>query len=80
MENYIGEIRLFAFNYNPMYWMRCEGQVLSIQQNQALFALLGAKFGGDGRTTFALPDMRGISPHPSLCYCIAVQGEYPSRN
>lgn len=58
-EAYIGEIRLFAFGKTPRGWMACEGQLLQVQQNQALFSLLGAKFGGDGKVTFALPDLRG---------------------
>ena len=52
---------------------------MPINQNQALFALLGTNFGGDGRTTFALPDLRGKEPVPSTQYCIALQGIFPSR-
>ncbi len=59
MEGTIGEIRLFAGNFNPKTWAFCNGQILSIVQNQALFAILGTTYGGDGRTTFALPDFRG---------------------
>lgn len=59
MEGTIGEIRLFAGNFNPRSWAICNGQTLSIPQNQALFAILGTTYGGDGRTTFALPDFRG---------------------
>jgi len=55
----LGEIRTFAFGFVPSGWAACDGQVLPINQNQALFALLGTTYGGDGRTTFALPDLRG---------------------
>ncbi|QBN20164.1 phage tail protein [Flavobacterium nackdongense] len=58
-EQYIGEIRLFAGNFAPKGWALCQGQLLPINQNQALFSLLGTTYGGDGRTTFALPDYRG---------------------
>ncbi|MCM3570956.1 phage tail protein [Neobacillus mesonae] len=58
-EPFIGEIRLFAFNFAPVGWAMCNGQLLPIAQNTALFALIGTTYGGDGRTTFALPDLRG---------------------
>lgn len=61
-EPYIGEIRLTSFPYAPKGWAFCAGQALPIAQNQALFALLGIQFGGDGRTTFNLPDLRGRLP------------------
>lgn len=61
-EAYVGEIRVFAFNYAPPGWLLCQGQTLSISQNQALFALLGTVYGGDGMSTFALPDLRGRVP------------------
>lgn len=59
MDPFIGEIRLVAFTFAPKGWAFCAGQLLPINQNQALFALLGTAYGGDGRTTFALPDLRG---------------------
>ena len=58
-EPFLGEIRTFAFDFAPKGWAKCEGQLLPINQNQALFALLGTIYGGDGRVTFALPDLRG---------------------
>lgn len=61
-EGLLGEVRLFAGNFAPQNWMFCQGQLLPIAQNQALFSLLGTTFGGDGETTFALPDLRGRSP------------------
>lgn len=59
MNGFIGEIRYFAGNFAPRNWAFCEGQLMSISQNTALFSILGTIYGGDGRTTFALPDMRG---------------------
>lgn len=61
-EPFIGQIAVVAFNYAPQGWAKCEGQLLPIAQNQALFALLGTTYGGDGMTTFALPDLRGRVP------------------
>ena len=61
-EAFIGEIRAFAGNYAPAGWALCNGQLESIAQNQALFTLLGTTYGGDGQTTFALPDLRGRLP------------------
>lgn len=58
-EPFLGEIRPFSFGHAPRGWATCDGQLLPINQNQALFALLGTMYGGDGRTTFALPDLRG---------------------
>lgn len=80
MDYTIGEISLFAFNFTPMGWMSCEGQILNIAQNQALFSLIGATYGGNGTTTFALPNLKGAEPLPNMKYYIAVQGLYPSRN
>lgn len=61
-EPFLGEIRLASFSIAPRGWALCNGQVLPISQNQALFSLLGTQYGGDGRTTFALPDLRGRVP------------------
>ncbi len=58
-EPFLAEIRVFPFGYAPRGWARCEGQLLPINQNQALFSLLGTTYGGNGTTTFALPDLRG---------------------
>lgn len=62
MEPFIGEIRCFGFAFPPRGWALCAGQLLPINQNQALFAILGTTYGGDGRTNFALPDLRGRVP------------------
>jgi microcystin-dependent protein len=59
MEGYIGEIRMFAGNFNPRNWAFCQGQLLAISTNTALFSILGTTYGGNGATTFALPDFRG---------------------
>jgi microcystin-dependent protein len=60
-EPVLGEIRIMSFNYAPQGWAMCNGQFLPINQNQALFSLLGTMYGGNGQTTFALPDLRGQS-------------------
>ncbi len=60
-ESYVGEIRLFGFNFAPRNWALCNGQIMSIAQNSALFSLLGTTYGGNGVQTFALPDLRGRS-------------------
>ncbi len=62
MEGVIGEIRMFGGNFAPRTWSFCEGQLLAISSHTALFSILGTTYGGDGRTTFALPDLRGRSP------------------
>src|ERR1044072_6803789 len=61
-EPFVGEIKIVSFNYAPKGWAQCNGQFLPINQNQALFSLLGTTFGGNGQTTFALPDFRGRIP------------------
>jgi len=61
-EPFLAEIRIIGFNFAPRSWAFCDGQLLPISQNQSLYSLLGTTYGGDGRTTFALPDMRGRTP------------------
>jgi microcystin-dependent protein len=61
-QPYIGEIRMFAGNFAPAGWMFCEGQLLPISENETLFQLIGTDYGGDGESTFALPDLRGRIP------------------
>ena len=61
-EPFLSEIRLMSFAFAPKGWALCNGQLLPINQNQALFSLLGTTFGGDGRVNFALPDLRGRTP------------------
>lgn len=62
MEPFLGEIQMVAFNFAPRGWALCDGQVLPIAQNQALFAILGTTYGGDGNVSFALPNLNGRSP------------------
>jgi len=87
---FLGEIRLFAGNFTPRNYMKAEGQLLSISQNTALFSILGTMYGGDGRTTFALPDMRAPQnshsgsmptnkPRTPNNYIICTMGIFPSR-
>ncbi|HJQ34017.1 MAG TPA: tail fiber protein [Pyrinomonadaceae bacterium] len=65
MDPFVAEIRIFPFNFAPKGWAFCAGQILPISQNTALFSLLGTTYGGDGKSTFALPDMQGNAPmHP----------------
>jgi microcystin-dependent protein len=59
---FIGQVMMTGFNFAPKFWAQCNGQLLPISQNQALFSLLGTQFGGNGTTNFALPDLRGRSP------------------
>lgn len=61
-SNYIGEIRMYAGTYAPSSWKFCDGSLLSISENDALFALIGTTYGGDGQSTFAIPDLRGRVP------------------
>lgn len=61
-QPYVGEIRMFAGNFAPAGWMFCEGQLLPISENETLFQLIGTTYGGDGQSTFALPDLRGRLP------------------
>ena len=62
MDDFIGAVRLFAFTFAPRNYSDCNGQLIAISSNNALFALIGTTYGGDGRTTFALPDLRGRAP------------------
>ena len=61
-EPFLGEIRMVGFNFAPRGWALCNGQILSIAQNTALFSLLGTTYGGNGQTTFALPNLMGRAP------------------
>ena len=72
-ESYVGEIRMFGGDFAPVGWVLCNGQLLSISENEVLFNLIGTTYGGDGQTTFALPDLRGRAPiHRSADF---VQGQ-----
>ncbi|MDR3419348.1 MAG: tail fiber protein [Nevskia sp.] len=61
-DQYVGEIRMFGCNFAPYGWALCNGQILSIESNTALFSILGTFYGGDGVNTFGLPDLRGVAP------------------
>jgi microcystin-dependent protein len=78
MEPFIGQIQLLPYSFAPKGWAPCDGSLLSIASNTALFSLLGTNFGGDGKTTFALPKLAG--PSASVGYYIALNGIYPSRS
>lgn len=80
MEPYIGQLELFPYGFTPYRWALCDGRLLSINDNEALFSLIGTRFGGDGVTTFAVPDLSNAAIGPYNHYYIALQGEYPSRN
>jgi microcystin-dependent protein len=74
-QPYVGEIRMFAGNFAPAGWMFCEGQLLPISENETLFQLIGTTFGGDGESTFALPDLRGRVPiHQGNGFILAETG------
>jgi microcystin-dependent protein len=74
-QPYVGEIRMFAGNFAPAGWMFCEGQLLPISENETLFQLIGTTYGGDGASTFALPDLRGRIPiHQGNGFILAETG------
>lgn len=86
MEPIIGQIQLFPFGYAPMGWMLCNGTTLQVNQNQALFSLIAFTYGGNGSTTFAIPNLLNAIPYansnpnnPMMAYYIAVEGLYPQR-
>lgn len=74
-QPYVGEVRMFAGNFAPAGWMFCEGQLLPIAENETLFQLIGTTYGGDGESTFALPDLRGRLPiHQGNGFILAETG------
>jgi microcystin-dependent protein len=74
-QPYVGEIRMFAGNFAPAGWLFCEGQLLPISENETLFQLIGTTYGGDGESTFALPDLRGRIPiHQGNGFILAETG------
>ncbi len=83
MDFLLAQIVLFGGNFVPRGWMACNGQQLPIAQNQALFSILGIQFGGDGKSTFALPKLAppgGTGSAASLGYLICVEGVFPARD
>ncbi|MEJ8821362.1 tail fiber protein [Variovorax humicola] len=79
MDPILGSIQLFAFNFVPQNWMSCDGSLVQIRQYTAVFSLVGTTYGGDGMTTFGLPNLKGKEPVPGSIYCICMQGVFPSR-
>ena len=74
-EPFLAEIRIVGFNFAPRGWAFCDGQILPISQNQSLYSLLGTTYGGDGRTTFALPDLRSRTPiHRAAGFSLGQKG------
>ncbi|PLT48166.1 Microcystin dependent protein [Paenibacillus pasadenensis] len=80
IEPMLGQVALFATDFAPRGWTYCDGRLLSIQSNTALFSLLGTNYGGDGKSTFALPDLRDEDPMGGVGYYIAVRGAFPNRD
>lgn len=82
MDEIMGTIKIFAGNFAPRGYLFCEGQLLSIAQNTALFSILGTQYGGDGTKTFALPNLKGAfsDGNADLHYIICIMGVYPSRD
>jgi len=85
MVTFLGSILLVPYNFAPQGWAFCQGQLMNISQNTALFSLIGTTFGGDGVTTFALPNLTGAQAMTdaggaALNWIIALQGDYPSRS
>ena len=78
MQPFIGQVMLFSGQFAPRGWADCDGAVLPIARWQALFSLVGTTYGGDGRTTFAVPKLD--APVKGMRYVIALEGIYPSRN
>ena len=84
-EPFVGQVIAVGFNFAPAGWALCQGQLLPISENQALFTLIGTTFGGDGQQTFALPDLRGrtavgMGQGPGLGQYVLGQPEAPSRS
>jgi len=81
MDVFIGNIMCFAFPFAPSTWIECNGQTLNVMTYQALYTLIGNTFGGNGSTTFCVPNLNGASRHNGyMKYYIATNGLYPSRS
>jgi len=84
-EPFLGMIKLFPYQFVPMYWQECNGATLSVQANSALFTLIGTRFGGNGTSQFKVPDLTNALPYPgasgqkAYVYCIATAGIYPTQ-
>ena len=79
MEEYIGVIKLFAGSFAPKRFMECNGQLLQIRNNTALFSVIGDTYGGDGKTTFALPDLTKQALVKGSRYIMCIEGIYPAK-
>lgn len=79
MDVFLGLITIFPYGFVPRGWMLCDGTLLPVTQYQALYSLIGNKFGGNGSTNFALPNLQGGEPIPNTRYYIAIEGLYPTR-
>ena len=77
-DEYVGSICLFGFPFTPLYFLPCDGSLQQISQYPALYSLVGTRYGGDGKTTFALPNL--ASPDGYMSYCICCDGLYPSQD
>ena len=80
MEYFLGTILLLPYNFNPMGMMLCNGQTLNVAQYQALFSLIQYTYGGNGTSTFCIPNMLGQEPGPGMNYYIVMEGLYPTRD
>lgn len=80
MDYLLGSIVLLPYNFTPIGFLQCNGQVVSVMQNEALFSLLGTQFGGDGINNFGLPNLQGAEPHPSIRFYMCSEGQYPQRS
>lgn len=80
MDYFYGTIQLFPYDFAPQNWVPCNGTLLNINMYQALYALLGTRFGGDGRSTFGVPDLRSAAIGPYNQYYICTQGLWPSQD
>lgn len=78
MDSYIGQICIFPYGFAPRGWLECTGEVLGIEKNSALYALIGCKFGGDNENCFHIPDLK--SPAEGLAYYICIEGIFPQRS
>ncbi|MGB8452658.1 MAG: tail fiber protein [Anaerocolumna sp.] len=79
MDDFLGSIALFAFNFAPQGYVLCDGRTLSIAENNALYSLIGDYYGGDGVNNFQIPNMLGLEPVPNMKYYIFLWGYYPGR-
>ncbi len=79
METFVGTIELFAFGFAPRGWKLCDGTSLPVNSFPVLYSLIGVTYGGDGRSTFNIPNLLGTEPLPYMKYYIAIDGLYPTR-